>query len=90
MIGVNSERQEAERPKVVWIAPPWMWRRRRAEIEGPLWLALLLWLCTLPLVLLLVVPFFGWTVGLTAATILLIAILLICLGICFPGDQRAR
>lgn len=41
-----------------------------------------IWLCTLPLVGLLVVPFFGLKAGLIAAVALFIAAMLICWGIC--------
>lgn len=45
-------------------------------------LAVGIWLCTLPLVGLLVVPFFGLKVGLAAAAALFIAAMVICWGIC--------
>lgn len=45
-------------------------------------LALILWLCTLALVGLLVVPFFGMKAGLTIAILLLVGILLLCWGVC--------
>lgn len=45
-------------------------------------LALVLWLCTLPLVGLFVVPFFGLKVGAIAAVALFIAAMAICWGIC--------
>ncbi|NJC96616.1 MAG: hypothetical protein FIB03_09830 [Anaerolineae bacterium] len=44
--------------------------------------ALTIWLCTLPLVGLLVVPFFGLKVALAAAVLLFIFALLVCWGIC--------
>lgn len=44
--------------------------------------ALTIWLCTLPLVGLLVVPFFGLKAGLVAAAALFIAALAVCWGIC--------
>lgn len=53
----------------------------------------LLCLCTLPALLLLIVPFWGAAVGLTAAAILFLAILLICLGICtseMPTVDKAK
>ncbi len=46
-------------------------------------LSLGLWLCALPIVLLLTVPFFGWQVGLGAAIITLLAALVACWGICY-------
>ena len=45
-------------------------------------LAIVIWLCTLPLVGLLVVPFFGLKVGLIAAVALFIVAMVICWGIC--------
>ena len=45
-------------------------------------LALVLWLCTLPLVGLFVVPFFGLKVGTIVAVALFIAAVAICWGIC--------
>ncbi|MGH2373225.1 MAG: hypothetical protein ACRDIC_07050, partial [bacterium] len=71
--------KETGGPKVVWAVPPWAWRLRRVKVaEAPLLLALLLWLCTLPLVLLLVSPFFGLNTALIVAAVVLIAILLVC------------
>lgn len=45
-------------------------------------LAIVIWLCTLPLVGLLVIPFFGLKVGLVVAVALFIAAMVICWGIC--------
>ena len=45
-------------------------------------LALVLWLCTLPLVGLLIVPFFGLKVGAIVAVALFIAAMVVCWGIC--------
>ncbi|MBI3737469.1 MAG: hypothetical protein HY258_00285 [Chloroflexi bacterium] len=45
-------------------------------------LAIVIWMCTLPLVGLLVVPFFGLEVGLLVAVALFIAAMIICWGIC--------
>lgn len=45
-------------------------------------LAIMIWLCTLPLVGLLVIPFFGLKVGLIVAVALFIAAMVICWGIC--------
>lgn len=45
-------------------------------------LAIIIWMCTLPLVGLLVVPFFGLKVGLVAVAALFIAAMVICWGIC--------
>jgi hypothetical protein len=45
-------------------------------------LAIVIWMCTLPLVGLLILPFFGLKVSLLAAAGLLIGSLIICWGIC--------
>ncbi len=45
-------------------------------------LAIIIWLCLLPLVGLLVVPFFGLKVGLIAAVVLFIAAMIVCWGAC--------
>ena len=45
-------------------------------------LAIVIWMCTLPLVGLLVIPFFGLKVGLIVAVALFIAAMVICWGIC--------
>jgi uncharacterized membrane protein (DUF4010 family) len=45
-------------------------------------LALVVWLCTLPLVGLFIVPFFGLKVAAIAAIALFIAAIAICWGIC--------
>ncbi len=54
--------------------------------QTPLLLAVGLWLCTLPLVLLLAVPFLGMGKAWTIAALLLVAFLAICLRLC---EQRA-
>jgi len=45
-------------------------------------LAIVIWLCTLPLIGLLVFPLFGLKVTLLVAAVLLIFILVVCWGIC--------
>jgi len=45
-------------------------------------LAVIIWMCTLPLVGLLVVPFFGLKVAAIVAVALFIAAMAICWGIC--------
>ncbi len=45
-------------------------------------LALVLWLCALPLVGLVVIPFFGLKVAGVVALALLVAVVVICWGIC--------
>ncbi len=57
--------------------------RSRLPRDVPVILALFIWICTLPLLGLLVVPFFGWGVGLAVAVVLLIAILTVCWLLCF-------
>jgi len=44
--------------------------------------AILIWLCTLPLIGILIVPFFGWQAGLAAAAVLFILAMFVCWGIC--------
>lgn len=45
-------------------------------------LALAIWLCSLPLVLLIVVPLLGLTAAGIAALVLLLAALVLCWGVC--------
>ena len=45
-------------------------------------LALAVWLCSLPLVALLIGPWLGWPAALTAAAVLLVVALLACWGAC--------
>jgi hypothetical protein len=56
--------------------------RRFASHFDDMALCIIIWICTLPLVGLLVVPFFGLNVGLVAAAALFIAVMVICWGIC--------
>ena len=56
--------------------------RRFAGHFDDMALAIIIWMCTLPLVGLLVVPFFGLKAGLVAAAALFIAAMIICWGIC--------
>lgn len=85
----RSSAKGQEGVKVHWTAPPWSWRWPRRRIhDAPLLLALLVWLCALPVILLLTIPFFGPTVGLSAAAAALIAILLVCLGICSSASEN--
>ncbi len=55
--------------------------------DTPVILAVFVWVCTLPLVGLLVVPFLGWGVGLTVAAALLIIFLVMCWLLCFGAVQ---
>ena len=45
-------------------------------------LSLLVWLCSLPLVVFIVVPLFGLTVAATVALMLLVVALVVCWSIC--------
>ena len=56
--------------------------RRFAGHFDDMALAIIIWMCTLPLVGLLVVPLFGLKVGLVAAAALFITAMVICWGIC--------
>lgn len=50
--------------------------------SGDMALALVLWLCSLPLVALLVVPFFGLKVGAIVAVVLFFVAMALCWGVC--------
>lgn len=54
-------------------------RARLGRAEGPLWLALALWACTLPLIALAAVLFLDPTAALAAAGLVLVASLAVCL-----------
>ncbi len=56
--------------------------RRFASHFDDMALAIIIWMCTLPLVGLLVFPFFGLKISLLVAAALLIAVLVLCWGIC--------
>lgn len=58
-----------------------MFRKLSFDI-GDMALALVLWLCSLPLVAIFVVPFFGLKVGAIAAVALFLVAMAICWGIC--------
>lgn len=53
-------------------------------------LSLALWLCAVPIVLLVVVPFFGWRAGVGAAIVALLLALLVCWGICFYPNSNTE
>lgn len=57
---------------------------RQVQVDHASWMTtgLLLWLCTLPLIGLLVLPWFGTRVALLAAVALLLAAVAACYGIC--------
>ena len=46
-------------------------------------LSLFLWLCALPLILLLTVPFFGWESGIFIAAVALVGLTLVCYALCY-------
>lgn len=55
--------------------------------DTTMFLALMLWLCVAPFVLLLALPFFGWQGGITAVVITFLIALAMCWGIClFPKN----
>ncbi len=64
--------------------------RKLGRYSDDMAVALTLWMCSLPLVGILIVPFFGWKAGLAAAAALLIGAMVVCWGICgwkvFGGD----
>lgn len=74
--------------RIVLRLPLWAVRWRRAKtLETPALLAALVWLCALPVILLLTLPFFGAGVALTVAAVALLAMLLVCLGICMERSE---
>ena len=50
--------------------------------SGDMALALVLWMCSLPLVALLVVPFFGLKIGAMVALVLFFVAMAVCWGVC--------
>jgi hypothetical protein len=58
-----------------------MLKRYGLELDDMI-VALLIWLCILPLIRILIVPFLGWQVGLAAAILLFILAMIVCWGIC--------
>jgi len=56
--------------------------RRFASHFDDMALAIIIWMCTLPLMGLLVFPFFGLKINLIVAATLFIAAMVICWGIC--------
>ncbi len=59
-----------------------MFKQLRSFHSEDMALALMLWLCSLPLVALLVIPFFGLKVAAIVALILFLVMMAICWGIC--------
>ena len=54
----------------------------KRDVGTPMSMTLMVWLCCLPLVFLIVAPFFGWKAAGTGALALLGLLLVICFGIC--------
>ncbi len=57
-------------------------RWQSSDRETPLWMALLIWLCALPVVMLLAGPWLGTKAALGIAVGLLLALLTICWMLC--------
>lgn len=51
--------------------------------DTTMFLAVAVWLCVVPLVLLFTLPFFGWQGGLTAAVVTFLLALALCWAVCF-------
>jgi len=64
------------------------WRIRDALHSEVMGLALVLWLCSLPLVGFLVLPFFGLKTAVVVAVGLFILTMVVCWGIC--GGRMVR
>lgn len=63
--------------------------RGRISVEADtMLLALALWLCALPLVAILVIPWFGLKAAALVALLLLFVTLILCWGVC--GNQAAK
>ena len=60
--------------------------------DTTMFLTIVLWLCVLPLVLWLTIPFFGWQGAGVSAAITLVAALVACYGICtfskIPSEEE--
>jgi hypothetical protein len=50
--------------------------------DTTMFLALAIWMCAMPLVLVFTLPFFGWQGGLTAAVITFLLALALCWAVC--------
>jgi hypothetical protein len=59
-----------------------MFKQLRSIHSEDMALALMLWLCSLPMVALLVIPFFGLKVTAVVALILFLVMMAVCWGIC--------
>lgn len=51
--------------------------------DTTLLLTLAIWLCALPFLLLVTVPFIGWELGVLFAAIVLFIVLLVCYAVCY-------
>lgn len=56
--------------------------RGKKDIETPMSMALGIWLCWLPIIFLIVLPFLGWKAAGVGAIALLGLLLVICFSIC--------
>ena len=56
--------------------------KRLGSHSDSMTLALAIWLCSLPLVLLIVVPLLGWTAAGLAALVFLLVAMVLCWGVC--------
>jgi hypothetical protein len=45
-------------------------------------LAFMVWLCSLPLIALFILPFFGWQTAVALALMMLVVLLMICWALC--------
>ncbi len=55
--------------------------------DTTMFLSLMLWLCALPIVLIITFVFFGWQGAITGAIVSLVAAIIVCWGIClFPKN----
>ncbi len=63
-----------------------MIERLRVIVRGfqdtTMFLALAVWMCVVPLVLLFTIPFFGWEGGLSAAVVTFLLALALCWAVC--------
>ncbi len=50
--------------------------------DTTMFLALAIWMCAVPLVLVFTLPFFGWQGGLTAAMVTFLLALALCWAVC--------
>lgn len=80
--GDGAERSSSRGPALASRARP-PWRKRAArEHEDTVLLALVAWLCSLPLLLLLAVPFLGWQAGGLLALLWLGVVATACFAVC--------